>query len=74
MFGQAVPGTPAARAGLQPGDRIYQVAGRDFADETAFVELLKTQTDALEFLVERDGKLRTVVIQLKPAEELKRAA
>ena len=69
-----VPGTPAARAGLQAGDRIYQVAGRDFADETAFVEMLKSQADPLEFLVDRDGKLHTVVIQLKPAEQLKRAA
>ncbi len=69
-----VPGTPAARAGLQAGDRIYQVAGRDFANETAFVEMLKTQADPLELLVDCDGKLHTVVIQLKPAEPLKRAA
>jgi C-terminal processing protease CtpA/Prc len=69
-----VPSTPAARAGLQAGDRIYQVAGRDFADETAFVEMLRTQADPLEFLVDRDGKLRTVLIQFKPAEQLKRAA
>ena len=60
--------------GLQAGDRIYQVAGRDFADETAFVEMLKTQADPLDLLVDRDGKLRTVIIQLKPAEVLKRAA
>ncbi len=69
-----VPGTPAARAGLQAGDRIYQIAGRDFADETAFVEMLKTLPDPLELLVDRDGKLRTVVIQFKPTEILKRAA
>jgi predicted metalloprotease with PDZ domain len=69
-----VPGTPAARAGLQAGDRIYQIAGRDFADENAFIEMLKTPPDPLELLVERSGKLRTVVIQFKPAELLKRAA
>jgi hypothetical protein len=69
-----VPGTPAARAGLQAGDRIYQIAGRDFADETAFVEMLKTQADPLELLVDRDGKLRTVVIQFRQAKPLKRAA
>jgi hypothetical protein len=69
-----VPGTPAARAGLQAGDRIYQVAGRDFADENAFVEILKTQTDPLELLVDRDGKLRIVILQFRQAEHLKRAA
>jgi Peptidase family M28/PDZ domain len=69
-----VPGTPAARAGLQAGDRIYQVAGRDFADETAFVEILKTQADPIDFLIERDGKLRTVTLRLQFSEPLKRAA
>ena len=29
-----VPGSPAARAGLSAGDRVYQVAGREFADES----------------------------------------
>ena len=31
-----VPGTPAARADLRVGDRICQVGGRDFADESGF--------------------------------------
>jgi S1-C subfamily serine protease len=69
-----VPGSPAARAGLLSGDRIYQIAGRDFADESAFLEMVKTLSDPLELLVDRDGKLRTVMIQIKPAEPLKRAA
>ena len=59
---------------MQAGDRIYQVAGRDCINENGFVEMLKSQADPLELLVEREGKLRTVVIQLKPAEILKRAA
>jgi hypothetical protein len=74
ILAHVVPGTPAAHAGLRAGDRIYQVAGRDLADENAFVEMLKTPPDSLELLVERDGKLRTVIIQFKPAESLKRAA
>jgi C-terminal processing protease CtpA/Prc len=69
-----VPGSPAARAGLQAGDRIYQIAGQDFADEAAFVELVKTLPDPLELLVERDGQVHTVLIQINPAEPLKRAA
>ncbi len=59
-----VPGSPAADAALRPGDRIYQVAGEDFADQKAFVELLGDRPDLLELLVEREGQLRTVVLNL----------
>lgn len=57
-----VPGSPAANAALRPGDRIYQVAGRDFADDAAFVSLAKAASESLQLLVERDGQLRTVVL------------
>jgi len=69
-----VPGTPAARADLRVGDRIYQVAGRDFADEAGFVELTKNQPERLPLLVERDGRLRVVLLQRPQAEPLRRAA
>ncbi len=59
-----VAGSPAAEAGLQVGDRIYRATGRDFADEDALLELVKTSGDLLTLLVERDGQLRTVVVQL----------
>jgi hypothetical protein len=69
-----VPCSPAARAGLQPGDRVYQISGRDFTDENAFLEMVKALPDTSELLVDRDGRLRTVIIQLKPTEQLNRAA
>ena len=69
-----VPGTPAALAGLQPGDRIYQVAGRDFADENEFLRLAKPATDSLDLLIERNGQIQLVHLNLKPAVPLKRAA
>ena len=69
-----VRGSPAARAGLAAGDRIYQVGGRDFADEAAFVRLTKTLAESLQLLVERDGRLRTVTLRFRQAEPLKRAA
>ena len=37
-----VPGSPAANAGLRVGDRVYQVGGRDFADEATFVQWAKS--------------------------------
>ena len=69
-----VPGSPAARAGLCAGDRIYQVAGRDFADESAFARLVKTPAESLQLLVERDGRLRIVILRLHQIEPVKRAA
>ncbi|MCC6124980.1 MAG: M28 family peptidase [Pirellulales bacterium] len=69
-----VPGAPAAQAGLKPGDRIYQVAGRDFADENEFVRLIGAAADALDLLIERDGQIQPVHLDLKSAPPLKRAA
>jgi predicted metalloprotease with PDZ domain len=74
ILSHVVPGSPAAWAGLQSGDRIYQVAGRDFADEAAFALLAKTLPVPLQLLVERNGQLRIVVLQIPKAESVKRAA
>lgn len=60
-----VAGSPAAEAGLRIGDRICQIAGVDFADQAQFAELAKTLPEPLEMLVERHGRLRTVVLKLK---------
>ncbi len=57
-----VPQTPAARAGLQSGDRIYAVNGKAFADDEEFVKLIENRKGPLQLQVERDGKLRTVEI------------
>jgi len=56
-------GSAAAAAGLRVGDRIYQVGGRDFTDDTTFAQLTRTLPGPLELLVERDGQVRTVVLQ-----------
>jgi hypothetical protein len=69
-----VPGTPAALAGLKPGDRIYQIAGRDFADESEFVRLVSEAADAIDLLIERDGQIQPAHLNLKAAPPLKRAA
>jgi membrane-associated protease RseP (regulator of RpoE activity) len=69
-----VPGSPAAVAGLHIGDRIYQVAGRDFADEAAFALLAKTLPAPLQLLVERDGRLRVVSLEVPQARPARRAA
>ncbi len=59
---RVISGSPAANAKLSKGDRIYQVASQDFANGEAFLELINSHPGSLQLLVERDGRLRTVVI------------
>lgn len=56
-------GSPGAAAGLQVGDRICQIGGRDFNDDNKFAELAKMLPGPLELLVERDGRMRVVVVR-----------
>jgi S1-C subfamily serine protease len=68
-----VRGSPGAQAGLEPGDYVYQIGGRDFAGEQEFADLAKTLRPPLRLLMEREGRLRTVEIPVQP-ESQKRAA
>ena len=70
---RVVPASPAAKAGLRAGDRIYRAAGSDFVDEREFQGLVKAASERLPLLVERDGQLRTVVVHF-PVEPNERAA
>ncbi|MGA2619463.1 MAG: M20/M25/M40 family metallo-hydrolase [Thermoguttaceae bacterium] len=75
VVSHVVTGSPAASAGLQVGDRVYQIGGRDFPDDTAFARLAKELPGPIELLVERDGRLRVVMIRLEAAAPaIKRAA
>lgn len=69
---QVFPGSAAARAGLRPGDRIYQIAGRDFTDDGQFAELATTLPGPLELLIEREGRLTTIVVHV--ADEISQRA
>lgn len=68
-----LPGSPAARAGLQPGDRVLQIGGRDFVDEAAFAARIRAASDSIDLLIERGGQLHRLTIQLGAA-AVKRAA
>jgi membrane-associated protease RseP (regulator of RpoE activity) len=68
-----IPGSPAARAGLEVGDHVYQLGGRDFADEAEFGRRAKTLAAPIRLLLERDGRLRTVEL-LPDTPSLKQAA
>lgn len=60
------PNSPAAQAGLEVGDRIYQIAGRDFANDTEFGNLAKTLPGPIRLLVERRGRVHIVEVPLDP--------
>ena len=66
VVGSIVPDTPAAQAGLQPGDKILSVAGRDtpnFDDIRSVVMLRPNEAVSLRF--ERNGVVRQVRVQLQ---------
>ena len=61
---QLITGSPAQLAGLKLRDRIYAVCGRAFGNEAEFTGLLTTLKSPMELLVEREGKLQTLTLEL----------
>ncbi|MEO7402428.1 MAG: PDZ domain-containing protein, partial [Burkholderiales bacterium] len=68
LLTRVIEGTPAAAAGLQPGDRIDGFDGQPFADGTALRTAIHALLDAgrAEFamLVERRGHMRTATLRM----------
>jgi hypothetical protein len=64
---QVVPGSPAAAAGLEVLDRVYEVDRHQFATSTEFGNLVAQRLDAgateMEFLAETTGYVRPLVIR-----------
>jgi len=61
---RVVPGSPADRAGLRVNDRIYQVDGQPFGGGEEFAERVFDQQESFSFEVERQGRTRTVTLEL----------
>ena len=66
---RVVPGSPADKAGLAVLDRIYQLNGERFANGDEFLERLTKATDKIEVRMERQGRPRTLTLQLTPVVE-----
>ncbi|RIK73166.1 MAG: hypothetical protein DCC67_18185 [Planctomycetota bacterium] len=66
---RVVPYSPADRAGLAVGDRIYAVNGEPLADGRAFLQRVKSLIDAgaesIQFDVESFGRVRTIDVDLR---------
>lgn len=64
IVSRVVPGSPVAQAGIHANDRIYEVSGESFAGDADFRKLLSGGDEhPLEFLTERQGRVRTVTVK-----------
>jgi regulator of sigma E protease len=65
VVGTVSPGTAAAKAGIQPGDRILSIAGRDTA---SFAEIFNAvvirPNEQVAVAVEREAAVRTIEVRL----------
>ena len=59
-------GSPAARAGLELRDRIYSVAGKSFSDRDTFLAIVNREPTPMSMLIERQGQLRTITLDVPP--------
>jgi len=66
VVNRVTPGSPAARAGVQLHDHIYRVADKPFQDREEFLALVNGEAAPLSMLVERQGKLMTVSLDVPP--------
>ena len=61
---RVIPGSPADVAELQPGDRVYAVAGLPFDGSASFFDLVTTLPSPFELTVERNGRMRVVKLDV----------
>ena len=64
VLSEVVPNSAAQRTGLQVADRIYEIGGYAFATGDEFRQLVKGWTGPMPLLIERQGRLQTVTIEL----------
>lgn len=63
VIGQVVAGSPAAAAGLQPGDRILSIMGRQIGsfEDIAQIVALRPE-EPLDYVIDHDGERRELQI------------
>jgi C-terminal processing protease CtpA/Prc len=64
ILNRVLPGSAADAAGLHVNDRIYRVAGHDFATAEEFRELITAPATAIDLEVETHGQMRRVTLDL----------
>ncbi len=70
-IGQVLPESPAARAGLMPGDKVLRIAGHEIREyqEIRYAIVLADPHTPVEFEVERRGKVVPVTISPEPDQQ-----
>ncbi|MDR2403436.1 MAG: site-2 protease family protein [Spirochaetaceae bacterium] len=68
VIGTVAEGSPAAIAGLQPGDRIRRVNGEDFPYSMALFRIIRDQPPVLSLEFERNGEIRETGIVMSYSE------
>ena len=67
VIGQVTPDTPAAKAGIQPGDLVLSVAGREVPTWEQFLIAIATRASReTELVILRDGKELPVRVTPEP--------
>ena len=62
-----VRGTPAAEAGIRPGDVLLRISGLDVADSSSLKDQIEMFSGlSTEIELARDDKVMTVTVQLRP--------
>ena len=63
---EVIPGSPSARAGLEPGDVVLSIGGKSIKDPTDLVTQLSRRKvgQKLDMVVQREGKRRGVSVKL----------
>ena len=64
VVNQVVPASAAHLAGVQVRDRVYEVAGQRFVGSEEFRRLIMTSPSPLEILIERQGRLLPLKLEL----------
>ncbi len=67
--GRVLEGSPAAEAGLRPGDRILAVNGTPVDSWDEMTRQIKAQTDSITLRLERDGRVFSQSIHPRVSEQ-----
>ncbi|HBC89498.1 MAG TPA: hypothetical protein DCZ94_21380 [Lentisphaeria bacterium] len=70
VLGEIIPGSPAAQAGLAPGDAVQKINGKTLTVPEMFSSMVQQSKGAeMEFTVTRGGEEKIIKVTAKPAKE-----